>query len=165
MESSLLDVTSWPYLPLDTIAIRLLLAATMGAAIGFEREWRRRPAGLRTHILVSLASALFSILTLEITHADIIQGDNIRVDPIRMIEAVTAGVAFLAAGAIIQSRGSVKGLTTGAGLWLAGAVGVACGLGLWSVGAIAMATGLIVMVLLGRLEQRFIKGRDDSEDQ
>ncbi|MDF2094462.1 MgtC/SapB family protein [Aquibaculum arenosum] len=165
MESSLLDVTSWPYLPLDTIAIRLLLAAMMGAVIGFEREWRRRPAGLRTHILVSLASALFSILTLEITHADIIQGDNIRVDPIRMIEAVTAGVAFLAAGAIIQSRGSVKGLTTGAGLWLAGAVGVACGLGLWSVGAIAMATGLIVMVLLGRLEQRFTKGREDPEDQ
>ncbi|WP_366554849.1 MgtC/SapB family protein [Aquibaculum sediminis] len=164
MESSLLDVTSWPYLPLDTIAIRLLLAATMGAVIGFEREWRRRPAGLRTHILVSLASALFSILTLEITHADIIQGDNIRVDPIRMIEAVTAGVAFLAAGAIIQSRGAVKGLTTGAGLWLAGAVGVACGLGLWSVGAIAMATGLIVMVLLGRLEQHFTKGRDGGED-
>lgn len=165
MESSLLDVTSWPYLPLDTIAIRLLLAAMMGAVIGFEREWRRRPAGLRTHILVALASALFSILTLEITHADIIQGDNIRVDPIRMIEAVTAGVAFLAAGAIIQSRGAVKGLTTGAGLWLAGAVGVACGLGLWSVGAMAMAAGLIVMVLLGRLERHFSKGREDSEDQ
>lgn len=144
MEEALRDVSSWPVLPIGTITVRLLLAAVMGGAIGIEREWRRRPAGLRTHILVAVASALFAILTLEIVHAEIIQGEAIRTDPIRMIEAVTAGVAFLAAGTIIQSRGNVQGITTGAGLWLAGAVGVACGLGLWSIALLAVAIGLLV---------------------
>lgn len=157
MEEALRDVSSWPVLPIGTITIRLLLAAVMGGAIGIEREWRRRPAGLRTHILVAVASALFAILTLEIVHAEIIQGEAIRTDPIRMIEAVTAGVAFLAAGTIIQSRGNVQGITTGAGLWLAGAVGVACGLGLWSIALLAVAIGLLVMIVLGKLEQKALK--------
>jgi putative Mg2+ transporter-C (MgtC) family protein len=157
MESAVLDVTSWPVLPIGTIIARLLLAAVMGAAIGVEREWRQRPAGLRTNILVAVASALFSILTLEIVHADIVQGDSIRADPIRMIEAVTSGVAFLAAGTIIQSRGSVTGVTTGAGLWLSGATGVACGLGLWMIAAIAVVLGLLVMIVLGKLEKKALK--------
>ena len=157
MEEALHDVSSWPVLPIGTITVRLLLAAVMGGAIGIEREWRRRPAGLRTHILVAVASALFAILTLEIVHAEIIQGEAIRTDPIRMIEAVTAGVAFLAAGTIIQSRGNVQGITTGAGLWLAGAVGVACGLGLWSIALLAVAIGLLVMIVLGKLEQKALK--------
>lgn len=157
MEEALRDVSSWPVLPIGTITVRLLLAAVMGGAIGIEREWRRRPAGLRTHILVAVASALFAILTLEIVHAEIIQGEAIRTDPIRMIEAVTAGVAFLAAGTIIQSRGNVQGITTGAGLWLAGAVGVACGLGLWSIALLAVAIGLLVMIVLGKLEQKALK--------
>lgn len=153
MQAAASELDTLSFLPLVTIAFRLLLAAALGAAIGVEREWRRQPAGLRTHMLVALASALFAVLTLEIAHAEVIQGDSIRADPIRMIEAVTAGVAFLAAGAIIQSRGSVKGLTTGAGLWLSGAIGVACGLGLWSVAVLAAAVGLVVIVLLGRLER------------
>ena len=157
MEEALRDVSSWPVLPIGTITVRLLLAAVMGGAIGIEREWRRRPAGLRTHILVAVASALFASLTLEIVHAEIIQGEAIRTDPIRMIEAVTAGVAFLAAGTIIQSRGNVQGITTGAGLWLAGAVGVACGLGLWSIALLAVAIGLLVMIVLGKLEQKALK--------
>lgn len=157
MEEALRDVSYWPVLPIGTITVRLLLAAVMGGAIGIEREWRRRPAGLRTHILVAVASALFAILTLEIVHAEIIQGEAIRTDPIRMIEAVTAGVAFLAAGTIIQSRGNVQGITTGAGLWLAGAVGVACGLGLWSIALLAVAIGLLVMIVLGKLEQKALK--------
>src|SRR5690625_4141644 len=154
MESAVLDVTSWPVLPLGPMTVPLFLAGMTGAAIGIEREWRQRPAGLRTNILVAVASALFSILTLEIAHADIVQGDSIRADPIRMIEAVTSGVAFLAAGTIIQSRGSVTGVTTGAGLWLSGATGVACGLGLWMIAAIAVVLGLPVMGVLGKIEQK-----------
>ncbi|HLS67735.1 MAG TPA: MgtC/SapB family protein [Kiloniellales bacterium] len=157
MEEALLDVTSLPVLPIGTITFRLLLAALMGGAIGVEREWRRRPAGLRTNILVAVASALFAILTLEIVHAEIIEGEAIRMDPLRVIEAVTAGVAFLAAGAIIQSRGNVQGITTGAGLWLSGAVGVACGLGLWSIAFIAVVIGLVVMIVLGKLEQKALR--------
>lgn len=146
------------HIAFPVIAARLLLATIFGAAIGFEREWRNRPAGLRTHILVCVAAATFAILTIEIVHADIFASDNIKeavkVDPIRIVEAVTAGVAFLAAGVVIFTRGEVHGLTTGAGLWLAGAIGVACGLGLWQVATFAMLIALIVLGLLHSLESR-----------
>src|SRR5688500_1807360 len=84
------------------IVARLLLAAAFGAAIGFEREWRNRPAGLRTHILVCVAAATFAILTIEIVHAPMFDaetlGDAVQVDPVLVAEAVTSGVACLAAG-------------------------------------------------------------------
>ncbi|TIM32480.1 MAG: MgtC/SapB family protein [Mesorhizobium sp.] len=136
------------YVPFPVIAARLLLASIFGAAIGFEREWRNRPAGLRTHILVCVAAATFGILTIEIIHAPMFQQDSVRVDPIRVVEAVTAGVAFLAAGTILFSKGEVHGLTTGAGMWLSGAIGVACGLGLWQVAALGT---LLVLVAAGLL--------------
>lgn len=127
------------------IAMRLLLAVALGAVIGFEREQLDRPAGLRTHMLTALAAALFTIITMEI-RADVVrEGVSQNADPIRIIEAVTAGVAFLAAGAIFRSQGDVKGLTTGAGMWLAGAIGVACGAG-YGILAV-MATVLAAMIL------------------
>ena len=130
------------------IVARLLLAALFGAAIGFEREWRQRPAGLRTHILVCVAAATFGILTVEITHAPVFSPELVKYDPIRVVEAVTAGVAFLAAGVVIFSRGEVQGLTTGAGMWLAGAIGIACGLGLWQIALFATLLTLVVLALL-----------------
>jgi putative Mg2+ transporter-C (MgtC) family protein len=132
------------------IAIRICLATLLGAAIGIDREIKKRPAGLRTHMLVALAAAVFSIISIEITRT-VQPGREQSFDPVRIIEAVTAGVAFLAAGSIIQSGRTVQGLTTGAGLWLAGAVGLACGLGLWSIGVMAAAMGLFVLVVLGGL--------------
>jgi putative Mg2+ transporter-C (MgtC) family protein len=83
-----------------------------------------------------------------------------RVDPIRIVEAVTAGVAFLAAGTILFARGEVQGLTTGAGMWLAGAVGVACGLGLWQIAALGTAIVLVVMGLMVTFQAR--AGRAES---
>jgi putative Mg2+ transporter-C (MgtC) family protein len=142
------------WLPFPIIAARLLFAALLGAAIGFEREWRQRPAGLRTHILICVAAATFAVLTIEIVHAPMFGGDSTRLDPIRVVEAVTAGVAFLAAGTILFSRGEVQGLTTGAGMWLAGAVGVACGLGLWQIAALGTAIVLVVMGLMITFEKR-----------
>lgn len=125
---------------------RLLIAAILGAFIGIERESKDRPAGLRTHILTSVAAATFTVITLEIVHSDLLNDDNVRADPVRVIEAVTAGVAFLAAGAIIQGRARVQGLTTGAGMWLAGSIGVACGLGYILIAAIATVIGLLAMI-------------------
>lgn len=144
------------YTSFPVIAARLLLATLYGAVIGFEREWRNRPAGLRTHILICVAAATFAILTIEIVHApvfskDVVE-DAVKVDPIRVVEAVTAGVAFLAAGSILFSKGEVQGLTTGAGMWLAGAIGVACGLGLWQVAGLGTLIVLIVAGLLSHLE-------------
>lgn len=142
------------YTSFPVIAARLLLATLYGAVIGFEREWRNRPAGLRTHILVCVAAATFGILTIEIVHAPMFAQESVKVDPIRVVEAVTAGVAFLAAGSILFSRGEVHGLTTGAGMWLAGAIGVACGLGLWQVAGFATLIVLVVAGLLHRLQPR-----------
>lgn len=130
--------------------LRMLIACLVGGVVGFDRELRNKPAGLRTHILISLAAAVFTLITFEL-HAEFASEDS-TADPIRIIEAVTAGVAFLAAGAIIQSRGNVRGLTTGANMWLAGALGVACGSGYYMLALSGTVFALIVLVVLGRLE-------------
>src|SRR5690606_40078286 len=96
------------YLPQHIIAIRLLIAAVLGAMIGFEREWHTAEAGLRTHILVSVAAELFTILAFEIFHTIAPDSGGVRADPIRAVEAVTAGIAFLGAGAIFKSGSKVQ---------------------------------------------------------
>ena len=150
------------YTGFPVIVARLLMAALFGAVIGFEREWRNRPAGLRTHILVCVAAATFAILTIEIVHAPMFEKDTGRFDPIRIVEAVTAGVAFLAAGVVIFTKGEVHGLTTGAGMWLAGAIGVGCGLGLWQIALFSTLLALVVLSLLHLFERRVI---DDEEEK
>ncbi|HEV2505452.1 MAG TPA: MgtC/SapB family protein [Mesorhizobium sp.] len=136
------------WLPFSVVSARLFLAAALGAVVGMEREWRNRPAGLRTHILICLATAAIAILTIEITHVDVFAGQEIRIDPIRLVEATTAGVAFLAAGLIFFAKGEVHGLTTGAGMWLAGAIGLAVGLGFWQIALLATVLAVIVLSLL-----------------
>lgn len=144
------------WLPFSVIVARLALAAFFGAAVGFEREWRNQPAGLRTHTLVALAASVFAILGIEIVHTAQFGDQGTRHDPLRLIEAVTAGVAFLAAGTIIFSRGQVKGLTTGAGLWLAGAIGLAAGLGFWQIAGLATLLAVLILGLLYPLERAVI---------
>jgi len=141
---------------------RLLIAAIMGGVIGIEREAKERPAGLRTHMMTSLAAALFTVLTLELHVEFNLKDPNTSADPLRIIEAVTSGVAFLAAGAIIQGRGKVHGLTTGAGMWLAGAIGVACGAERYALAIIALVLATIVLALLGPLE-RFLPGNGSGK--
>lgn len=140
------------FVAFPVIAARLLFAALLGALIGFEREWRARPAGLRTHILICVAAATFGILTVEIAHSSAFAGRQTVSDPLRAVEAVTAGVAFLAAGSILFTRGKVQGLTTGAGMWLAGAVGLSCGFGLWQIAGLGTFLILVVMGLLHTFE-------------
>jgi putative Mg2+ transporter-C (MgtC) family protein len=155
MMTDILEEIARPsWLSFPVITARLLFAALLGGAIGFEREWRARPAGIRTHILVCVAAATFAILTIEIVHAPVFGRESISVDPIRVVEAVTAGVAFLAAGSIIFSRGKVQGLTTGAGMWLAGAVGLACGFGLWLIALLGAGLVLVVLGLLHIFEEK-----------
>ena len=111
------------------VGFRLLLAAALAGLLGWDREEQSRPAGLRTYMLVALAAAVFTVITFEIYETVRQSQTEANADPIRIIEAVTAGVAFLAAGVIIQGRNTVRGLTTGAGMWMAGALGVAAGTG------------------------------------
>lgn len=146
------EVAHPTFLPFPVIAARLLFAALLGGLIGFEREWRARPAGLRTHILICVAAATVGILTVEISHSTAFVGREVQLDPLRAVEAVTAGVAFLAAGSILFSRGKVQGLTTGAGMWMAGAVGLSSGFGLWQIAGLGTVLILVVMGLLHSLE-------------
>ena len=117
-----------------------------------EREYRDHAAGLRTHILVALAACVFAILSIESVHMAGFSDDQVRIDPLRVIEAVTSGVAFLAAGMIVFSRGEVRGLTTGAGMWLAGAVGLSVGLGYWFVAVVATVACFVVLFILAKIE-------------
>jgi len=150
-------------LPALETTLRVLFAVVAGSLIGLDRELRNKPAGLRTHILISLAAALFTLITFEL-HEQFTGDDSSRTaDPVRIIEAVTAGVAFLAAGAIIQSRGNVHGLTTGANMWLAGALGVACGAGYYFLATIGTAFALVVLIVLGKLERRLAPKSEDDE--
>lgn len=164
MEQLLDDIVHHTHIPFPVIAGRLALATLLGAVVGLEREWRQRPAGLRTHILVCLAAALVAVLTIEIAHVSYFEGEQVRIDPLRSIEAVTSGIAFLAAGLIVFARGEVQGLTTGAGMWLAGAIGLSCGLGFWGIAAFATLLSVIVLSLLRIVERKLAlkaaSGRD-----
>ncbi len=134
-------------LPLPIIVVRMVGAALLCALIGYEREATSHAAGLRTHMLVGLASASFALITLTMTEIFADRGPTIRMDPGRLVEALTAGVAFLAAGMIVMSQGRIKNLTTGAAMWLSAAIGLAAGNGLWPIAVLAALLGLGIMAL------------------
>jgi putative Mg2+ transporter-C (MgtC) family protein len=139
---------------------RLSAALICGGLIGFDREVHDRPAGLRTHMLVALAASLFTLLTFETLADAAAFGDAARADPVRIVEALTAGVAFLAAGTIIVSQGGVRGLTTGASLWLAGATGLATGLGLYWIAYLATGAALLVLIVMQAVKSLTAGARD-----
>jgi len=150
--------------PLHVILLRLLIAAILGGAIGFEREAHHENAGLRTHILVPTAACLFSLLAFEIQLLGLEAGSN-NPDPIRAVEAVTAGIAFLGAGAIFQQRGSVQGLTTGAGMWLAGAIGITVAMGHYTVALTVSFFALVVLWALRAFAHVTIGHKPLKEDE
>jgi putative Mg2+ transporter-C (MgtC) family protein len=126
---------------------RLLLSAGLGAAIGLEREYRRKPAGLRTNILISIGSALFTILSLSMT-AGI--GDTSRV-----AGQIVTGIGFLGGGAILRNRDTVHGMTTAATIWVNAAIGIACGIGQYQLAIATTALTLLVLVVLPPIEIYF----------
>jgi putative Mg2+ transporter-C (MgtC) family protein len=136
-------------LSVSTVALRLLLAFVLGGIIGLERERRDRPAGLRTHILVTVAAALLMMLS------RLVAGES--ADPGRIAAGVVTGIGFLGAGTIIRSGADVHGLTTAATLWAASAVGLTVGIGSYSAAIVATAIIFITLTALRRLE-RYIGG-------
>ena len=152
MDAILADMFPSSHIGYPVIFARFVGAILLGGLIGFEREAKDRPAGLKTHILVSLAAACFAVVAIESIHIAGFEDDTVRADPLRVIEAVTAGVAFLAAGTIVLSRGEIQGITTGASLWLAGAIGVSLGFGQWIVAFAAVIGAFVVLLIVGRLE-------------
>jgi putative Mg2+ transporter-C (MgtC) family protein len=137
-------VSSIPTLAWWDLLARLGAAAGLGAAIGFERELRDREAGLRTHVLVSVGSALFTIISAYGFHDFIVNGGPvIRADPTRIAAQIVTGIGFLGAGAIIREGLSVRGLTTAATLWGVAAIGMASGAGYYS----AAVFGTVIVIL------------------
>ena len=131
---------------------RLAIAAALGGAIGFERELRDREAGFRTHMLVSLGSALFTIVSAYGFREFLTSGDQVvRADPTRIAAQIVTGIGFLGAGAIIRQGIPIRGLTTAATLWVAAAIGMASGAGYYPGAVIGTVVTLIALWPLRRL--------------
>ncbi|HEY8406735.1 MAG TPA: MgtC/SapB family protein [Gaiellaceae bacterium] len=138
---------SWPH-----ILLRLTVAAALGGAIGLERELRERQAGLRTHLVVCVGSALFTLVSAYAFTSP-------RVDPTRIAAQIVSGIGFLGAGAIIRQGLSVRGLTTAATLWLVAAIGMASGAGYYDAAIIATLGALLTLgplrIVAFRVTSRF----------
>ena len=135
-----MDAISVPQTILE-IAGRLALAALLGAAIGINREWQRKPAGLRTHAMVALGAALFTVIGL------MLPGDP--AGPSRILQGIAAGIGFIGAGVIMirPDLHDVQGLTTAAAIWVVAAIGVAAGSGLWRTSLIVLILALFILVV------------------
>lgn len=135
------------------IFIRLLLAVLAGGIVGYQRERHERPAGLRTHILVSLGSAVAMLVS-----AYGFRGEGYA-DPTRIASQVVVGVGFLGAGTIIRQGSLVIGLTTAASLWVVAMAGLAFGLGWYFVGILAILLVFFVLSLFKKIEEKYWKRR------
>ncbi|MFQ4145431.1 MgtC/SapB family protein [Chlorogloeopsis sp. ULAP02] len=152
---SLLLINTYYLSPHDwfNLTFRLCLALLFGAVIGLERELRRKPAGLRTHMLVSVGSALFVLVILQTAAV------SADYDPLsRVIQGVAAGIGFLGAGEILREspeesqRTKIRGLTSAAAIWISAALGIAAGCGLWQLGLISTVLSFLVLNVLKRLQ-------------
>jgi putative Mg2+ transporter-C (MgtC) family protein len=130
------------------ISLLVLLAAALSALIGFNREMRNRPAGLRTHMLVGIGSCLFTLLSIY-GFAD--------GDPGRVASQILPGLGFLGAGAILKERGNIEGLTTAASMWATASIGMAVGIGAWLLAMLATLIVWFVLAVLARAEPEDLK--------
>jgi putative Mg2+ transporter-C (MgtC) family protein len=134
-------------MPSADLVLRLLVAAGLGAAIGFERELRQKPAGLRTNILIAVGSALFTVMSIVLAR----QGGT----PDRIAAQVVTGIGFLGAGAILRHGTTIHGMTTAATIWVNAAVGMAAGAGQLAIATVATIVTLIVLAVLPPIEAFF----------
>ena len=135
------------------LALRLVVAAILGAAIGLERERHDHPAGMRTHLLVSVGAATFTVLSIEAFKAP-------GSDPARIAAQIVTGIGFLGAGAILKDGRAIRGLTTAASLWAVAAVGMAAGAAAWGIAVTATVIVIVSLWPLREIERRYIGRRD-----
>ena len=137
------------------LSLRLVAAAALGLAIGFEREIHGHPAGLRTHMLVAVGSGLFTVLSAYGFNGVVAVGNpNAPIDPTRIAAQIVSGIGFLGAGAILKDGIVIRGLTTAASLWATAAVGMAAGAGEYIIGGVATATILVSLWPINALAER-----------
>ncbi len=145
------------------IVLRLVVAAALGGVVGFDREAADKPAGIRTHAMVSAGAALFVGVSLLVSSDLESAGTQAaRIDASRVTAGVVTGVGFLGAGSIIRRGGAVSGLTTAAGIWTVAAIGVAIAFGYWVVGIVGTVLVLAIHGLSWILEA--IQGRPRTND-
>jgi putative Mg2+ transporter-C (MgtC) family protein len=162
---NLLDILSRFHFPVEyDLFMRLVFAVGAGALVGIEREYHGRPAGMRTHILVSLGAALVSLIAEQVSHMPLPVADasvRFQVDPGRIVQGVVQGVVtgigFLGAGAIIKLGISARGLTTAASLWCMAIVGMGFGFGLYLVPSLGTLLMLFALLVLGLAEKKIRK--------
>jgi len=123
------------------LVVRLILSVIFGGLVGIEREMHGKPAGLRTHAIVSLGACLFTIASLAFGGDD----TAILVDPSRVAAGIVTGIGFLGAGAIFRDENKIRGLTTAADMWLVAAIGLAVGMGYYLAAVTATTIGLVVL--------------------
>jgi putative Mg2+ transporter-C (MgtC) family protein len=149
------------------VLLRLLLAALVGGAIGFERETDGQDAGLRTHLMLALGAAVFGVVSVGAWDHFQTQTQNsiYRVDVTRVASYVAAGIGFVGGGAIVKNAGAVRGLTTAASLWVAGAVGLAAGVGFWLPAVAGTVIGFVSLALRRPMRRaiEFVSARRASQ--
>jgi putative Mg2+ transporter-C (MgtC) family protein len=141
-------------------ALRIGIAAVLGAIVGLERVWKGHPAGLRTNLLIAISSCLFTILSIE---GFPLQGS--AQDTARVAAQIVTGVGFLGAGAVLHSRGSVRGLTTAASIWLVAAIGMAVGTGLYFLAIFTTLLSIGLLILLRPLSRRLELQAEERSEQ
>jgi putative Mg2+ transporter-C (MgtC) family protein len=135
--------------------LHLVVAGALAGAVGYDREQRGKPAGMRTHILVGVGACLFTVLSLN----GFPEGETARV-----AAAIVSGIGFLGAGVIFQDQERVHGLTTAASIWVTAAIGLAVGAGAWILGLLATISVWVVLYLIGLFERRHIEPENREAD-
>ncbi|MBU0597946.1 MgtC/SapB family protein [Patescibacteria group bacterium] len=147
----------------STIILRIFLTIILCGLIGLERKHYHKPAGFRTNVMVGLGSAIIALTAISIYGT---YNESSNVDIGRIVGQIVTGIGFLGAGAIIQARGSVHGLTTAASIWVVAAIGMSIGLGFYLIAVTGTLASLLVLVILGRIEHKFeFKITDESSDR
>jgi putative Mg2+ transporter-C (MgtC) family protein len=143
----------------EDVVFRLLLAALCGMVLGADREFRRKPAGLRTHALVAIGTSLGTVVALQFGPPSVDAAS-------RIVQGIVAGIGFIGGGVILhRSDANVEGVTTAASLWVVAAIGIAAGSGLWRESLVAVALTLLVLTAGERLDILIRRLRDRHEAQ
>jgi putative Mg2+ transporter-C (MgtC) family protein len=157
LDADPLALASW-----TEVTLRLGVAAFLGLLIGLDRELRGHDAGIRTHALVSLSSAMIMVSSLLLAVQMGENGD--RPDPLRAIQGLSQAIGFIAAGMIFVRRGAVVNMTTAANIWIAAAIGIACGCGQYRVVAVGAALSLVLLVLVRAIERLLPQDKKKDTD-
>ena len=156
LDGGAIDAFTW-----TELLLRLGLASGLGLLLGFDREVQGHDAGIRTHALVALSSAMIMVSSLIVYQE--LRTESFAPDPLRAIQGLAQAIGFIAAGLIFVRRGAVVNMTTAANIWIAAAIGMACGLGQYRVVAVGAGLALLLLTMLKLFERHLPAGKGDSD--